>query len=37
MRKFMIILTLTLSFLAVSAAVNADPPPQCSPTCPLLR
>ena len=37
MRKFMIVITLTLSFLAVSAAVSADPPPQCSPNCPLIR
>jgi len=37
MRKFMIVLTLTLSWLAVSAAVNADPPPHCDPNCPLIR
>jgi hypothetical protein len=37
MRKVLMLLTLTLSSFAFSAAVNADPPPQCSPNCPFIR
>ena len=39
MRKFMMILTLTISFLAVSAsATNVKPdPPSCDPNCPSIR
>lgn len=34
MRKIMMIVTLALSWLAVSATVNASiPTPQCSPNC----
>jgi hypothetical protein len=39
MRKFVMILTLAISFLAATGAVNAakQGPPQCSPICPILR
>jgi len=37
MRKLMIVLTLAVGFIAVSATVNADPPPDCSPNCLLAR
>lgn len=33
MRKLIIVLTLAASWLAVSTALNADPPPSCGPTC----
>jgi len=33
MRKLIIVLTLAASWLAVSATVNADPPPHCAPNC----
>jgi hypothetical protein len=37
MRKFMLILTLALSYLAVAGTVSATGvPPQCSP-CPWVR
>lgn len=38
MRKFMMILTLAMSFLAVTSADAAKQgPPECSPVCPILR
>jgi hypothetical protein len=38
MRKLMMILTLTISFLAVTGANAAkQPPPECDPNCPILR
>jgi hypothetical protein len=43
MRKIMIMLLFAVSTLAVSAAVNAnppddqDPPPQCAPNCLVAR
>jgi len=37
MRKLMIILTLAMSLMAVSATVNGAPPPDCYPNCQLAR
>jgi len=38
MRKLMMILTLTISWLAVSATMNASiPTPTCDPNCPWVR
>ena len=39
MRKFFMILTLAVSYLAVSGAASADMPgsPQCDPLCPWVR
>jgi hypothetical protein len=38
MRKLMMILTLTISFLAVTGAASAGGnPPECGPNCPLVR
>jgi hypothetical protein len=37
MRKIMMILTLALSWMAISATLNADPPPQCDPDCVIVR
>jgi hypothetical protein len=40
MRKFFMILTLTVSCLAITGAASADMPggpPQCSPNCPWVR
>jgi hypothetical protein len=36
MRKLMILITLSFSFLAASGVLNADGPPQCNP-CPWVR
>jgi hypothetical protein len=38
MRKIMMIVTLAISWLAVSATLNAGiPTPECSPNCVLVR
>jgi hypothetical protein len=39
MRKFFMILTLAVSYLAVSGAASANVPqtPQCDPGCPWVR
>jgi hypothetical protein len=38
MRKFFMILTLAVSFLAVTASADMPGgPPQCSPNCPWVR
>jgi len=37
MRKIMMIVTLALSWVALSASLVADPPPQCAPNCQLAR
>jgi hypothetical protein len=38
MRKIMMIVTLAISWLAVSATLNASiPTPECSPNCVLVR
>jgi hypothetical protein len=37
MRKLMMILTLAVGWLAVSATVGAAPPPTCAPDCLLAR
>jgi hypothetical protein len=38
MRKIIMILTLAISTLAVSASLNAGyPPPSCDPNCALVR
>jgi hypothetical protein len=36
MRKLMMLLTLTLSYIAVAGAVRADGPPECN-VCPWVR
>jgi hypothetical protein len=37
MRKIMMIVTLAVSWLAVSATLNASlPAPECDPSCPVL-
>jgi hypothetical protein len=37
MRKFMMILTLAISWVAIAATVGAEPPPPCIPDCLLVR
>jgi hypothetical protein len=37
MRKFMIVLTLALSYIAVAGTMSADGPPTCGPGCPWVR
>jgi hypothetical protein len=37
MRKIMMILTLAMSWLAISATVGATPPPECAPNCLMMR
>ncbi len=36
MRKLMMVLTLAISYLAVTGAVNAASPPECN-ICPFVR
>jgi hypothetical protein len=40
MRKFFMILTLAVSYIAISGVASADMPggpPTCSPNCPFVR
>jgi hypothetical protein len=37
MRKAMMILTLAVSWFAVSATLGAYPPPDCAPNCLMTR
>jgi hypothetical protein len=37
MRKIMMIVTLAVSWVALSATLNAFPPPECAPDCVLVR
>jgi len=40
MRKFFMILTLAVSYIAISGAASADmpgDPPACDPNCPYVR
>lgn len=37
MRKIMMILTLAISWMAVSATMGAAPPPECAPSCLMMR
>ena len=37
MRKLMILLTLTISFLATAATSSASNPPDCGDACPWVR
>jgi len=37
MRKLVMILTLAISFLAVTGAANAIEPPTCGDNCPFVR
>ena len=38
MRKIMMVLTLAISWVALSATLNADwPPPECAPDCAVAR
>lgn len=37
MRKFMIVLTLALSYFTVVGTMSADGPPACGPLCPWVR
>jgi len=36
MRKLLVLLTLSLAYLGVAGAINADDPPHCNP-CPWVR
>jgi hypothetical protein len=37
MRKLMMILTLAVSFIAVTGVANAVEPPSCGDNCPFVR
>jgi len=37
MRKLLMILTVAISFLGITGAANAGPPPACGDNCPFVR
>jgi hypothetical protein len=37
MRKFMIVLTLAMSYFVVAGTMSADIPPTCGANCPWVR
>jgi hypothetical protein len=37
MRKFMMVLTLALTFLAVTGSASQITPPECGDDCPFVR
>lgn len=37
MRKLFIVISLAVSYIALSGAASAFPPPQCDPNCPFVR